>query len=139
MADRPFGRAVGKAARTGRVLDRGAGAPDVLPELLDRHVIGAPVVVAVDADLVPALDRLADELRTPPRDPPQKENGRAVASLFQQVEKPMKRRLDPRRKRVPAAPVGVVVLAADVEPVFRVDGQDPRRGTGRAEKSDDGR
>ena len=72
------GSAVARAPARG--LDRVARPKQIVPELLGRHLVGAPVQVAVHADLVAAPRRLAHELRVAPRDPSQKEDRRAVPS-----------------------------------------------------------
>ena len=92
--------------------------------------------VAVDADLVPSPQRFAHEVGASPRDPAEKEDGRAVPAFLEEVEKDGECRLDPGRKRVPPPPVGVVVLAADVEPVLGVDREDTRSAAGGAEEGD---
>ena len=133
VADRPLGRPVGarRARRAASSIDRRA-REQVVAELRRRHLVGAAVQVAVDADLVAPARRLADEVRVAPRDPAEEEDRRAVAAAAR-----ARRRARPSvvsirgAKRVPAPRVGVVAVAADVEPVLRVDRQDARRAARR--------
>ena len=99
-----------------------------------RQLVGAPVQVAVQGDLVPPPRRLAHEIgvtrRRSSRGRRPSRGGRPGRAGRGAGEGP----LEPRREGVPPPRVGVVVVAADVEPLLRVDREDARRAAGRAQR-----
>ena len=105
-------------------------AAQVVAELLVAHLVRAPVEIAVDADLVALRGRARHEAGMAARDPAQDEDGGAVPALPQHLEKAEEALLHARDERVPPPRIGVVPVAADVEPVLQVDGEHPRRASG---------
>ena len=65
---------------------------------------------------------------------PRKKNVARWPPWPRRVEEPADGLLDPGRERVPAARVGVELVAADMEPLLRVDREHARRAPGRAQR-----
>ena len=128
-AQRPLRGAVGRDGDAGGLLEGGPGGPEVGPELLDAHRVRPPVEVAVAGDLVPRPGDPPDEVRVAPRHPSEDEERGLRGGRPEEVEDPLRGRDDARRKRGPLLRDVVDRVAADVEPLFDVDGQD-EPGTG---------
>ncbi len=137
-ADGPLGGPEQVGAHAARLLEPIAAPRQILAKLHRRELVGPPVQVAVEGDLVPAPRRLAHEVRMALGDPSQNEDRGAVPAARERLQQPGERPLEAGRKRGPAPRIGVVVVAADVEPVLRVDRQDARRAPESAQRSDDG-
>lgn len=123
-AERPFRGAVGRDGRSSGVLERRARRAQVGPELVDGQLVRAPVKVAVAADLVSRFGDPPDEVRVPAGHPAEDEERGAGAALIEQCEDSLRGRDDAGGERVPALRAVVRRVAADVEPLLHVDGQD---------------
>ena len=82
-------------------LDRLAGAEQVLPELLARHLVDEAVVVAFARELVAAAGDLPDQLRELLRDPAEHEEGGADSNLVEQRQCGAGVALDPALETTP--------------------------------------
>ena len=137
-ADGPLRRAMRGGHLPARPLQGFEGPREVRGEVRGGPVVGPPVQVPVDADLVPAPDRFGDEVRIPGGDPPQEEEGPAVPPGIQEIEDRPQRRLDPRGKAGPAPRIREVFVPADVKPVLDVDRQHAGGAAGNSKRSHGG-
>ena len=136
MSNGPFSGAVRVRPFAAGLFDPLPGAAQILTELLTAHLVGPPVQIAVDRDLMPAPRRFPHEIRVPSGDPAEKEECRPVPAPLHPVEQSEESLLDPRQEALPAPRIGVVIIPADMEPVLHVNRQDPRRPAGEPERSD---
>ena len=83
--------------------------------------------MTVRADFVARRENLLDQRRMAFGDPSHHEERRRHAGGIEQVEQPSRRRHDARGERVPVGGGQRPADAADVKPLFDVDGEDVHR------------
>jgi hypothetical protein len=88
-----------------------------------RQLIDRTVQVSMRSDLVSCLDNLLDEPGVPERNPAENEERGANPVPIQEIEQLAGVRNDPARKLTPPVGTGQRLDAADVKPLFNVDGQ----------------
>ena len=132
VANRPLGGAVGARRQLRGLLDRLPGPEQVFAKLGRGHLIDPAVKIPMNADLVAPPAGFAHEARVAPRDPTQEEHRRPVLPAASASNR-RTRSSRPAARTIPSARIRVVAVAADVEPVFRVDRQHPRRAARDAE------